>query len=366
VVFNAAVCGLLVAGYAALGTQVALDYIVRRAVADAEGHLIIEGAEGSLLSSVRIARIAWRGEEIDLEASESVVAWSPLDLVSRKLIVTGLGAKRLTIDFKKAGGAATGVPATLALPLEVEVRNIAVERLEWKTVEQSGYVTGIAFGYAGGERKHAIDKLRFVTVRGTLAGKAELAAVPPYALSATLAFDGDGDFKGAQADLSVAGTLERIAIEAKGTLRNASVAVKAGVTPFAPALITSADIEARGVDLAQFAPALPATALTLTLTARPESDGFVGSLSARNEAAGALDAGRIPVSAFRSRLAWNGKTLALSDIDAELVGEGPRARKCRAPDRWWAGQARPGPRQHRSRAIAVFAVEDPAVGLARG
>ena len=43
--------------YVFLGSQAALDYVVRRAVEGAEGHLVIEGAEGSLLSTVRIARI---------------------------------------------------------------------------------------------------------------------------------------------------------------------------------------------------------------------------------------------------------------------------------------------------------------------
>ena len=124
---------VVLTAYWALGSQAALDYVVRRAVAAAEGHLTIEGAEGSLLSTVRIARIAWQGDEMNVEASETAVAWSPIDLVSRKLVVQGLGAKRLSLEFKKTQKAASGLPASLALPLEVDVRNIGVERLEWKT-----------------------------------------------------------------------------------------------------------------------------------------------------------------------------------------------------------------------------------------
>ena len=170
---------MLLGIYMALGSQAALDYIVGRAVAEAEGHLTIEGAEGSLLSTVRIARIAWKGDDIDVEARETALAWTPLDLVSRKFIVKGLGAQRLSIEFKKSDKTTTGLPATLGLPLEVDVRNIGVERLDWKTGENQGYVTGITFGYSGGERMHAIREMRFVTDRGTLAGKAQLAASPP-------------------------------------------------------------------------------------------------------------------------------------------------------------------------------------------
>ena len=100
-------------------------------------------------------------------------------------------------------------------------------------------------------------------------------------MSGALAFEGDGEFKGGKAELKVSGELERLQVDASGTLRSATVAVKAGVTPFAPALLTSADIDARDVDLAQFAPGLPTTALTLALAARPDGAGFKGSLSRR-------------------------------------------------------------------------------------
>ena len=114
------------------------------------------------------------------------------------------------------------MPATLALPLEVDVRNIGVERLEWRTPERSGYVTGITFGYSGGASAHAIRALRFVTDAGTLAGSARMAANPPYDVSAALDFEGDAQMEGRRRSLAIAGTLDRLAIEAKGTLHNAT------------------------------------------------------------------------------------------------------------------------------------------------
>ncbi|MCC7218572.1 MAG: hypothetical protein IT517_17470, partial [Burkholderiales bacterium] len=55
----------LVAGaWALLGSEAALDYVLERAVQASEGRLTIEGGEGSLLSTVRVARIAWRGDDI--------------------------------------------------------------------------------------------------------------------------------------------------------------------------------------------------------------------------------------------------------------------------------------------------------------
>jgi translocation and assembly module TamB len=308
--------------YLFLGSQAALDYVVRRAVDEAQGHLVIEGAEGSLLSTVRIARIKWTGDELDVEARDTAVAWSPFDLLSRKVSVSGLGAKRLTVDFKKAESKSQGgMPATLALPLEVDVRNIGVERLEWKTATQRGSVTGIVFNYAGGQVRHEIRDMRFVTEQGTLAGTARVGANPPYELSADVAFEGDGAWKTANAKLAVAGTVERMSIDAKGAYHEADVAIKAVVTPFESALLTSADIEARNVDLAKFAASLPATQLALTLAARPEGSGFRGTLRASNAMPGPLDKGRVPLAAIASEFAWDGTTLALTAIDAQLAGD---------------------------------------------
>lgn len=310
--------------YVALDSQTALDYVVRRAISEAKGHLTIEGAEGSLLSTVRIARIAWHGDAMDVEARETAVAWSPFALLSRKVSVKGLGAKQIAIDIK-GGSQSGGLPSTLALPVEVDVRNIGVQRLEWRTGTNNGYVTGITFDYAGGARSHAIDKLRFITEQGALSGDAKLGANPPYALSGKLDFEGDGEWKGGKAQLAVAGDLNALTLDAKGTLRNADLAVKANVTPFASTLLTSADIDARNVDLSQFANALPATQLTMTLAARPQGAGFAGSLTAHNETVGAIDSGRVPVAALSSTFTWDGQVLSLAGIDAELAGNG-RAR----------------------------------------
>ena len=172
------------------------------------------------------------------------------------------------------------------------MRNIGVERIEWRVGGRSGAVTGVAFEYAGGAQRHAVRAMRFVTDYGTLTGDAQLGATAPFALAGKLAFAGDAAYRGGRADLDVSGALDRIAVTADGELRKAAVRAKALVTPFAPALLVSADVDARDVDLAQFGDALPTTALALKVAARPAGSGFAGTLDASNAAAGALDAGR--------------------------------------------------------------------------
>jgi translocation and assembly module TamB len=313
---------LLTGGYLFLGSQAALDYALQRVMTAADGRLTIEGGEGSLLSTVRMARIAWRGDDIDVEANDVALTWSPTDLLSRRFNVQGLGAKRIALELRPSRATATGLPANLALPLEVAVHNVGVERLEWKTGDGNGAVTGITFGYRGGAREHAIDNLRFVTVYGTLTGDVVLGALPPFALRGALGFEGDAAMRDARAALTVGGALERIDVGAKGTLREAAVTIGAVVTPFADTPVVSADIDAANVNVAQFDPAWPTTSLTVKLAARPSAGGFAGTVDARNAQPGTLDAGRIPVAALRARYAWDGKAVQLADIAAELNGGG--------------------------------------------
>jgi translocation and assembly module TamB len=312
----------LAGGYAFLGSQAALDYVLQRAVAAAQGRLAIEGGEGSLLSTVRVARIAWRGDDVDVEATDVAFTWSPTDLLSRRFNVQGLGAKRIAFDVRRSGTTSTGLPDNLALPLEVTVRNVGVERIEWKTGDGSGAVTGVTFSYAGGAREHAIGNVRFVTANGTLTGDVTLGAQAPFALRGALGFEGDAAFREARAALTLAGALERIDVGAKGTWRDAAVTIGAVVTPFAASPVVAADIEAENVDVARFDPAWPTTALTVKLAARPIANGFAGTLAARNEQAGTLDAGRVPLTALSARYAWDGKSITLDDIDAALAGGG--------------------------------------------
>ena len=269
---------------------------------------------------MRVARIAWRGDDVAVEADDMALTWSVVGLFTRHVNVSGLGAHRLAITMK-GSDSALALPADLALPLEVSVANVGVERLEWRVGPRAGTITGVVFDYTGGARAHTVSKLRFVTQVGTLAGDAELAAVAPFALSAALNFAGDAAFRDTRADVSAKGTLAKFAVNAKGTTRDAAVTADATLTPFAATPLVRARIATKDVDVARFEPAFPATRLSVTLDAQAVPDGFAGTLAATNADAGAIDAGRVPLAAMNSRFHWDGSELALDDIDARLAGD---------------------------------------------
>ena len=134
----------LALGAAFLTTDTALQMLIQRAIAASEGRLDIVGARGSLLSTIRIDRVTWRGDTMAIDADELAVTWTPADLLSRRLVVKEVGAKRIALTLRDAES--TAAPPNLGLPFEVDLERVGVERLEWRSGEKHGVITGIAFG----------------------------------------------------------------------------------------------------------------------------------------------------------------------------------------------------------------------------
>jgi translocation and assembly module TamB len=320
-----ALVGLVVAGIAAgvwfLGTQAALDALLERAVARSNGRLAVSGATGSLLSTVHIDRLQWRGDDLTFDATGVALTWSPTDLFSRRFNAQGFAAQRLVIAFKSSTGTST-LPADLALPLEVTIARAGIGRIEWTSGDKQGVVSGLVFGYAGGATQHRLRDLEFVTAAGTLSGNLTLGAVKPFPLTGTLAFAGDGDYREASARADLNGSLETLGVEAKVVVRGARGNATAKLSPFAAVAVTAATVNVDGVDLARWSPTLPKTSLSVALNAVPSGERFAGTVDVRNTDPGSIDAGRIPLTTLHSRFAWTQNALELSDATATMPGRG--------------------------------------------
>lgn len=132
-----------------LGTQAALDMLLASAVARSQGRLEIQGATGSLLSTVHIDRLQWHGDDVKLDATAVALTWSPTDLLSRRFNAQGFAARDLTVTLDTSAGAST-LPADLVLPLEVTIARAGIGHIDWTAGGRHGAITGLAFGYAGG------------------------------------------------------------------------------------------------------------------------------------------------------------------------------------------------------------------------
>ena len=321
VLLGCLVIAVIAGGVWFLGTQAALDALLERVVARSNGRLAVSGATGSLLSTVHIDRLQWRGDDLTLDATGVSLTWSPTDLFSRRFNAQGFAAQRLAVTLKSSTETGT-LPADLALPLEVTIARAGIGRIDWTVGDKQGVVTGLVFGYAGGATQHQLRNLEFVTAAGTLSGNLTLGATKPFRLSGSLAFAGDGDYRDASARADLDGTLELLGVDAKVQVRGASGTASAKLSPFAAVPVTDATINVEGVDLSRWSAALPSTNLALAVNAVPARERFVGTVDVRNADAGSIDADRIPLLTLNARFAWTENALELDDATATLPGRG--------------------------------------------
>lgn len=311
----AASCGALVAF---LGSETALRLAIGQIERASGGRLRVEEPTGSLLDTIRAERIAWSGPTGNATANDVALDWSPRALWSRRVAIKGLGIRRLDLEIIPAEGA-TSPPASLALPIEVELDSAAVGRLDWRLGERRGTITGLAFGYSGGAREHQLRDLKLVFERGALAGTAILGASTPFPLAGTLTLTGDASLWNAQAEAKIGGTLADLRTTASGRLGEASFTADAQLSPLADPLLRSLDGEVHDLDLAAFDATLPATRIDASIHTKPTADGLAGSFRARNASPGAWDQDRVPLATLDADFTLSRLALALTAIDASLA-----------------------------------------------
>ena len=298
-----------------------LPFVLSRVVAQTEGRLSVEGASGSLASTMQFAKLTWHGIDSTMTATDVAVEWQPLALLSSHLAIRGLGAQHITLAVKPSTGT-TSPPRTLALPLTIDIDHVAVATFDWQVGPRTGSITGIEFGYSGGTTAHRLRGVRLVSDLGALTGETTLQADAPFAIDGAFAVTGNGPLEGAKLDAKVSGTLSAVHVDATGSLRDATLKARVAVTPFAGGVFESAALTLANVDLAAFQSTLPQTRLALDLDVRPQSNGFAGVFRATNDEIGTLADQRLPLTGASGRYRYASDSLALSELEITLAGGG--------------------------------------------
>jgi len=315
----AALAVVALALLAVLTTETGLAWIAGEIVARSAGALEIDGASGTLQDTIRATRIAWRGPDARVVATDVALTWRPWALLSRGIVVEALGARTLDVELSPAGGPKVP-PSSLEVPVHVAIGRVAVGTLTWRVGDNGGTIEGLEFGYAADDASHRATDVSLVTRAGMLKGAATLGVRAPFPLDARLSLAAGAALRDARVDFAATGSLAAVAIDARGTAGEGRATAHAALAPFAAVPLVSLAVEARDVDLAAWNPALPSTWIAGTIDAKPAGGGLAGTLDFTNARPGPLDARRAPVRALATRFAWSADQATFDDLVAEVGG----------------------------------------------
>ena len=151
--------------------------------AGAKQPLVTEEVQGNLRSSGKVGRLVWEQGGLRVEVQDAEIQWTPLALLSRTLRIDRLAARRILIDDQSTKGEpSAGPPASLALPLRIDVRALAVGELRW--AGPPAYALQDAAGrFAYDGRQHLLELDRARVEGGDYRARAAITARAPIGVT---------------------------------------------------------------------------------------------------------------------------------------------------------------------------------------
>ncbi|AOW14634.1 hypothetical protein LPB72_05355 [Hydrogenophaga crassostreae] len=319
------------------------------------GQLSAEGAEGSLRGGGRIASLNWSQDGLQVAAQGVQLTWS--DTLWTDLIL-GRGARldKLTVEKLSVHDERPPSPTepmeSLVLPLPVSL-TFAVDALELSgntDFALSKLQGDYQYGPIGAQlnapalpdtpgltdaHRLRLDSLRIAD--GQYEGRLSLGAQAPMPLALALVGDiqtqvpdgagvqltlhgqANGSLSGEQATIDIQAEAEGIPDTAKS--KASTLALNARVMPWATQPLISAQADAQSLNLAALWPTAPATDLSGTLQAKPESDNtWRAELQLNNALVGPADQKGLPVQSLQARITQQGDRWTINQLQAQLGG----------------------------------------------
>lgn len=318
-----AVCGAA-ALYWASRSETALRWAIAQLSPYLPGKLEVEGVRGALVQPIAIARVSYLHDGAHVDLRDVELDWSPRALfVQRRLLVQSLRAGSVEIAPGRGGGKRP-LPATIALPLPVELQRIDIAQLRVLGESGSTIVGPIQGSYRADAEAHVlrIDRIASSLLDG--AATLTLGTQTPFALT------GGFDVRFAaspqwpvSAKGEVRGDLGALGIQADLAVRGMAIPVHAQLQPLDAQPLRDFTARARDVDLAQLVEKAPRTRLDVTVHGAGAADVLArGTLSLANGAAGPLDRNVLPLHQATSNFSFDGRTLQLDNLHLSLGAAG--------------------------------------------
>ncbi|MGA3703623.1 translocation/assembly module TamB domain-containing protein [Ralstonia nicotianae] len=222
----------------------------------------------------------------------------------------------------------SGLPASLTLPLALDVDRLAVDRLAIRQGTSTTELKALAGSLHTDGSHHNVLLDSVDTPAGRLAATLRMAGTRPYPLTgaATLAaqFEAGGQRREASVSAQLSGSLEALRIDATGTGAGLTAQARIDATPFGALPFTRAVVSAEQVNPRAFAPGAPEAALSVHADLRPDAQAttltVAGPVQIDNAQAGPLDRQRLPLQSLRAQVRLTEAAQQLTGLDVRLPG----------------------------------------------
>ena len=315
--------------------------------------IVAEGVTGSLRGGGKLRRLAWDSDGLRVQVRDAELRWTPAELLNRNVQIDRLSAGRIEIDDQRPPSAepSAGPPQSVALPLKLQVKELAVGELRWAGPPPQA-VQDIAGRYDYDGARHLLTLERARVEGGLLHARAVLTAHAPVSVDLALdgAFTAAAPGGGATVPLAVQATLQgpladlQAQADLRATAPDAAEApaahASARITPWAAQPLPEAHARLRALDLGALWPQAPRTRLSgqFDLTPLPPGGpaGWTVQADIANAAPGPWDQRRLPLGGLRADASWADGAATVRALSAQ-VGAGrleSQGRWSAAPGGW--------------------------------
>ncbi|MFT3779625.1 MAG: translocation/assembly module TamB domain-containing protein [Ottowia sp.] len=326
--------------------------------------LVTDEVTGNLRSAGKVRRLVWEQGGLRVEVHDAEIRWTPAALLARTLRIDHLGASRIEIDDQrpKSQEPAAGPPPSVALPIKLQVKELAAGELRWAGPPPYSMqdVAG-RFDYDGARHLLELDRAR--VEGGLYRARAAVTAHAPVSLELALAGALAAPVPGAESPVPLTvqatlhGPLSELRAQADVRADPAARAASAPAEPQAPALpdprapaaapaagdadlpeahasaritpwaaqpLPEAHARVRALDLGALWAEAPHTRLTGQFDLAPlpagAAPGWAVKADLANAEPGPWDQRRLPLASLRADVDWAGGAADVRALTAQLGG----------------------------------------------
>ncbi len=323
-----ALAGLI---HAAWQTEWGARALWQLAVYALPGKLGGDFAGGTLASGLHLRNLRYADSKRQVRVDDVNAAWR-VSLHPLKLTVESLRAGRTEVTLLPTPPEPLQPPRSLSLPLVLEVRELALRRVDIRKDVIRIELRDILVNAQSDGRHHRLELQRLGSPFGDADARLRLDGQPPFALEGDVHAAGRVQNRAYRAAAKLSGTLETLGIDLALSGDHISGRALAEATPFAPIPVRQAEIDISHLDPASFQPGAPRADLDIRARLKPSSPvgekhdlahlTVSGPLAVINHLPGGIDQGLLPFRTVSAQIRFDRRLQQFAGLDMALLGNG--------------------------------------------